>query len=113
MKKTLILSILCIAIAVGCKSKKNTTVTPGANTEAAELAAAKTRIPSTTEADMKKGHEIYTTSCARCHGAKNITNHSEQEWTGILDRMAPKAKLTAEEKDAVWKYILGVRLSSK
>ena len=49
----------------------------------------------------------------RCHGDKGMKARDEATWSGILDDMAPKAKLAAEEKDAVWKYIMSVRLSSK
>ena len=88
---------------------------PASSTEPTEanVTSAKAKFPDVTLDVLKKGHSLYYGACTRCHGAKNIVKRDEKEWVGILDDMAPKAHLTAEEKDAVWKYIMSVKLAVK
>ena len=78
----------------------------------AQLTAAKTRFPGVTLDVLKKGHGLYYGVCTGCHGAKNIERRDEKEWVTVLDDMAPKANLTADEKHAVWKYVMAVKLSA-
>lgn len=111
MRNALIFPLIVFSILAGCKSKKNTTETTSEpNDNAMQLAAARTKFPNATEPEMKKGKEVYFgTSCTSCHGAKAITNVPAEEWPSIIDRMAIKAKITEEEKDAVLKYVTGVK----
>jgi hypothetical protein len=85
-----------------------------ASTEPGEtqLTAGKGKFPGLTMEELKKGHTVFYTSCTKCHGAKDIPSRSEEQWAGALDQMAPKAELTSEEKDQVWKYIMAVKLSA-
>lgn len=121
MKKTILLFVTStLLFACHPKAKKaiegpspsaESSVTNGPSD--AQLTAAKTKFPGVTMDQLKKGHGIYYGACTRCHGAKTITNWDEKEWVGILDNMAQKAALLPEEKDAVWKYIMGVKLAAK
>lgn len=113
MKKIVLFSFIILSIAIGCRSKKKTSSSTADNSEAAQLAAAKVKFPDATEGDMKKGHELYFGTCTKCHSAKTITSISEEEWPSIIDRMAKKAKITPEEKDAVLKYVTGVKVAGK
>lgn len=104
---------------MACKSKNAATkstaaVTPATSTEPteAQLSAAKAKFPGVTMDVLKQGHSIYYGACTHCHGAKKIITRDEKEWSNVLDEMAPKANLTATEKDAVWKYIMAVKLSA-
>jgi cytochrome c5 len=111
MKRT----ILIIGIAVSlfyCKTKKKATdsASSGVKTGAkSELEIAQKRWTGTTTADLNEGKNIFDTKCTRCHGAKNIVTRSEESWNKAIDKMAPKAKLTAEEKDKLTRYILSYR----
>ncbi|MGZ3864926.1 MAG: hypothetical protein ACXVC6_00610 [Bacteroidia bacterium] len=121
MKKIFLLGLAATLVFTGCKSKSGSkTKSTAASAEAkpadsfeANLAAAKTRFPDVTMETIKSGHSIYYGACTNCHGPKNINNWNEKEWVGILDEMAKKAKLTAPEKDAVWKYVMSVKLAAK
>lgn len=117
MKKVFLMACVAGLFLAACKSKSKTTaaapVTVSTDPSDASLAAVKTKYPDATMDVLQKGHSIYYGACTRCHGAKSITRHDEKEWVGILDNMAPKAKLQPEEKDAVWKYIMSVSLSAK
>lgn len=105
-----------MAVACTPKAAKSTAgaPVPGPANEPgeAQLAAAKTRFPGVTLSELKKGHELYYGPCTNCHGAKGIVNRDEKEWVNILDRMAPKAHLKPDEKEAVWKYVMAVKLSA-
>lgn len=61
--------------------------------------------PKMESPQVSAGKTIYTTKCARCHGAKPVTNWTVQEWIPIIDRMAPKARLDETEKANVTAYV--------
>ena len=113
--------VVCgLLIACSPKGGKTTaaTTTPSKTTvdplEEEQLAAAKTKYPDATKEQFTKGTLIYYGEpCTRCHGAKTITNFSAEELPGIIEHMAKKAKISAEDKDAVLKYVMGVRLQAK
>lgn len=119
MKRTLLLLAAATLFACSPKTNKSAASTvapaPAGSSEPteAQLTAAKTRFPDVTMETLKKGQTIYYGPCTHCHGDKGINRRDEKEWSAVLDDMAPKAKLSAEEKDAVWKYIMSVRLASK
>ena len=111
MKKLFVIGVITFFFACTPKGSKSTAASNSTEPTDASLTAAKTKFPDVTIDVLKKGHSIYYGACTRCHGAKNIVKRDEKEWVGILDDMAPKAKLQPEEKDAVWKYIMSVKLT--
>ena len=101
------------AIAVlflACRTKKSSIANTKPNE--AQLSVVTAKVPGTTLSELNKGHEIYYGACTNCHGPKDVTKFNEEQLKSVIDKMAPKARLTAEEKDAVWKYALSVNLSS-
>lgn len=74
-----------------------------------ELAAIQVKYSDVTMKTLTEGHALYIGVCTDCHGAKSIYSRSEQSWVGIMNDMAPLAKLTAAEKDAVYKYVLAIK----
>ncbi|HXU28774.1 MAG TPA: hypothetical protein VN698_16210 [Bacteroidia bacterium] len=117
MKKIFFLAALYFGVIISSCSPKTTNATavnpaPSNEVSNAQVDAAKTKFPDATMDALKKGHDIYYGTCTNCHGAKRITNFSEEELPGIIDNMARKAKISAEEKDAVLKYVMGVKLAS-
>ena len=114
MKKIIVIATLLISITVACKSKKATTSTAKADSNMdAQLTAVNARFPNTTMEELKKGHSIYTGACTKCHGAKDVTVYTEPRLLEIVDVMAKKAEFTAEEKQALIKFAVGVRATSK
>ncbi|HXD92574.1 MAG TPA: cytochrome c [Bacteroidia bacterium] len=117
MKKTIFLAALYVGVVISSCSPKATTstaVNPASSTDvtSAQVDAAKIKFPDATMETLKQGHDLYYGTCTNCHGAKKINNFSEEELPGIIDHMAKKAKISAEEKDAVLKYVMGVKLAS-
>lgn len=108
-KKLLALSVLLgMVFLFQCKAPQMIS-TPNESV----LQVAKKMFPEITLVDLTKGHELYTTKCAKCHDAKNPVKFSAEEWPKILSKMAPKAKLTEEEKAWVNQYFLTARETSK
>ena len=127
MYKKLILLSFASSLIIACTPKvskgtsatANPTPPPVAPAPAKDhneilLAASKTRFPDITADKLNQGRAIYYGgACINCHAAKNISNWEESQWVGILDNMAVQAKLTISEKDAVWKFIVAVKLAGK
>lgn len=63
----------------------------------------------TSESQLAQGKTIYESSCKRCHDLPNPTDHSAQDWVGIMNSMAPKAKLSSEQHQWVYDYIVSVK----
>jgi hypothetical protein len=54
---------------------------------------------------MVSGKSLYVTKCAKCHDLPKVEDFTAQKWTGIVDWMAPKARLNKEEKAMVLEYV--------
>jgi hypothetical protein len=79
---------------------------PGAK----ELAAIQTKYKDASLYQLQLGHAIYTQgACLKCHGVIEIYPYSEDRWKGIVDTMAMCSQLSAEYKDAVYKYVLSIK----
>jgi cytochrome c5 len=114
MKKIFVITLALISITVACKSKK--TVSSSSSTVSSmdvQLAAVNVRFPNTTMQELKKGQSVYTGACTKCHGTKDVTTYTEPKLLEIVDVMAKKAELTADEKQALIKFAVGVRATSK
>ncbi len=107
-----ILSVLSLVI-YSCKSKKGgsssseDTLLPGD----AQLKAIQVKFADATAQTLKEGHDLYVGVCTNCHGKKNMYKQSEADWQEDINRMAPKAKISDAQKDALWKYVLSMRLA--
>lgn len=114
------------AIALGlmllayCKSTKtsSTVSTPAPEVQAKtpaytpsekQMSVAEKRWPNTQASEVSEGQHIYVTKCAECHMAFDIMEFSEKKWVHEIEKMAPKAKLTPEEKEKLSKHILSYR----
>lgn len=108
MKHTLI--IFLVIFLLNCKTKKNAGVETNKFMPAEkELMVAQKTWPNATIEELKEGHSIYRNECTQCHKNFEITKFSEKKWRKEIDHMAPKAKLTPEQKDKLIKFILSYR----
>ncbi|MCS3532283.1 cytochrome C [Chryseobacterium sp. JUb7] len=94
--KKIILAASFTAIAL-------TSCTPKASTAAAPSLAV-----STAE-QIAQGKTIFENSCGRCHKLPDPTAHTSVQWVGIMNSMAPKAKLTDEQHQWVYDYVVSVK----
>lgn len=53
----------------------------------------------------RTGKSIYENKCGTCHKLFAPDKYDAKGWKKWVDKMAPKAKLTAEEKGKVYKYL--------
>lgn len=51
------------------------------------------------------GKTVFREKCAKCHGYRLPETRTTQKWPNVIDRMAPKAKLNADEKAAVLAFV--------
>jgi mono/diheme cytochrome c family protein len=84
--------------------------TTGGSTSVPVLPAEKTGSksdanPPKTIAPEVAGQNTYNTKCGKCHGLKVASNYTADRWISIMQVMATKAQLTAEEKENVLAYV--------
>jgi len=92
MKTKIVIGLFSLAFAIGCSTANKLP-----NTEV---------ITNTAQTiDLAQGKILYEGKCGRCHGLYEPTKFTAAEWKPIVDRMAPKAKLTDEQKDMVYAYL--------
>ena len=58
---------------------------------------------------LVQGKVVFDNSCGKCHDLPNPTDHNAQDWVGIMNSMAPKAKLNEEQHQMVYDYIVSVK----
>lgn len=89
MKKMAIISILSIVV-YACSHKTTATVT---KTETA------------TSLTMEAKGALYAANCVKCHQLVEPEKFTKEEWVGWMDKMAPKAKITDEQKANIYDYL--------
>lgn len=58
---------------------------------------------------LAEGKTIYDNSCGKCHELPAPTAYTSEAWVGIMNSMAPKAKLTEEQHKLVYDYVVSVK----
>lgn len=58
---------------------------------------------------LAQGKVIFENSCKKCHDLPVPTAFSSVQWVGIMNSMAPKAKLNDEQHQLVYDYIVSVK----
>jgi len=93
MKKGFFILSISAVIAVSC-TPKSIPVTESNTSSADQLA---------------QGKVIYENSCGTCHELPNPTDFTSVEWVGIMNAMAPKAKLNDDQHQLVYDYAVSVK----
>lgn len=85
MKKiTIIASTLFL---VGCFSNKTAVV---AGLTEVDVQRGRSKFPDISLAALEEGKALYESHCGNCHGLKNVSNYSEEEWLKIVPNMSKK-----------------------
>ncbi|MBV8325939.1 cytochrome C [Chryseobacterium sp.] len=96
MKKFIAAASFTAVLLVSCTPKASTaTAAAGSSTSTAE--------------EIAQGKTIFESSCGRCHKLPDPTSHNATQWVGIMNAMAPKAKLTDDQHKWVYDYIVSVK----
>ena len=98
MKKLIIITVLSL-IVFACSHKTSNTITK------TEVVKEKTESATVSNAQFIAGKTVYEAKCGRCHKLHEPNRGNMAQWTIWIDRMAPKAKLTDEEKQQVTDYV--------
>ncbi|WP_345253175.1 hypothetical protein [Flaviaesturariibacter amylovorans] len=104
--KQLLFSAALAATVLACSPKTqpaatNTSGTPSSGTSTASTTPAAPAANSLVTA----GHQVYNAKCGRCHNLKDPANYTAERWEPILQKMAPMAKLSADETSQVRAYV--------
>ncbi len=51
------------------------------------------------------GKIVYEAKCGKCHGLKDPEKYTQERWVGLVNWMAPRAKVMDEEKTQVLAYV--------
>ena len=94
MNKVIFISIIAGLCVISCTPKSVPTAETG------ESGLSDKRI---------QGKTIFENSCGTCHDLPNPTAFSSVQWVGIMNAMAPKAKLTDEQHQLVYDYVVSVK----
>jgi cytochrome c2 len=95
MKKIIAVASFIAILLVSCTPKVSTATAPAAATSTAEQIA--------------QGKTIFENSCGKCHKLPDPTAHTSVQWVGIMNSMAAKAKLTDEQHQWVYDYVVSVK----
>lgn len=95
MKKIIAVASFTAVLLTSCTPKVTTATAPKAVTSTAEQIA--------------QGKTIFENSCGRCHKLPDPTKYTSVEWVGIMNSMAPKAKLNDEQHQWVYDYVVSVK----
>jgi len=71
----------------------------------AHLARARARWPDATAASLERGRDLYVARCSGCHPLHPPGSQPAARWATVLDQMAPRAKLTGDERELVLRYL--------
>lgn len=74
-----------------------------------ELEAIQQKYPGTTAQNLANGHALYIGTCTDCHRKKNIFAYSESRWKEIIDDMAPRSRLNAQQTEDLYRYVLSMK----
>jgi len=95
MKKIIAVASFTAVLLASCTPKATTAAAPAAAVSTAEQIA--------------QGKTIFENSCGRCHKLPDPASHTSVQWVGIMNSMAPKAKLNDEQHQWVYDYIVSAK----
>ncbi|UZT96156.1 cytochrome c [Chryseobacterium fluminis] len=95
MKRIILAGSLAAVALLSCTPKASTAASPVLAVSTAEQIA--------------QGKTIFENSCGRCHKLPDPAKHTPVQWVGIMNSMAPKAKLTDEQHQWVYDYVVSVK----
>ena len=81
---------------------------PGA-LSAGSVTSASTRWPGATATSLAAGRDLFLAKCNSCHDYPDLAAIPDERWPHILDKMARKADLATEQRDAVLHFVLASR----
>lgn len=62
----------------------------------------------TSSEKLAQGQTVFENSCNRCHQLPDVEKHDDAGWMKTMSRMAPRAKLTDDQHQMVYDYLISV-----
>ena len=78
----------------------------------ADVAAADAVFPGATLAELQRGRDAFVARCAGCHQLPAPSRVAPAEWPRLVDRMAPDARISDEEKSLIARYLVAASARS-
>jgi hypothetical protein len=100
MKKSILFAVCLLG---GCESTQR--VPPPVTSQMAKVGATQ----HVDLAGLRRGRSLFVSRCIECHTLPAVSAHSVTEWPRLIDEMAGRANLKAEEQSALLAYILAAR----
>lgn len=66
------------------------------------------RWPGTTLGDLERGRALFVRRCAGCHMLVLPESRAPEEWPGLVDGMAVRARLGPEQRRDVVRFLVAV-----
>ena len=88
----------------GCQSSG-----PVNRTEATPLPPLAPNTSGLTSEELEGATRLYTAKCARCHKFYRPADYSDVEWRSWMTKMSRKARLKAEQKELLSRYLEAFR----
>jgi hypothetical protein len=66
------------------------------------------RWPGTTLEDLERGRRLYVRRCSGCHVLPLPETRAFEDWPRVVDEMAVRARLGAEERSDVVRFLVAV-----
>ena len=55
--------------------------------------------------ELKQGRMLYAEKCSSCHSLRLPEKYTKDQWEKNVNKMAPRAKITEEEKQLILAYV--------
>jgi cytochrome c5 len=96
----------CAALLVACVTLACAAALRHATPE--DVARLTPRWPGTTLEDLERGRRLYVRRCAGCHVLPLPATRAPEDWPRLVDEMAARARLGAEERSDVVRFLVAV-----
>jgi cytochrome c5 len=106
--------IALVFVLLGCTAKK--VVVPDVTANETNNIKEKVLSPTAVEVEVNKlvvtnevlveGKNLFEANCAKCHGLYNKSDFTAEQWTPILKRMQGYAKISDEQREKVYAYLI-------
>jgi mono/diheme cytochrome c family protein len=107
MKKYLAVTLLVMIIILSCQKKSVPTISSRTSEPSLPKADTGMIVP-----DKDRGQLVFNNRCGRCHGLPEPGQYSSKRWETIMASMAPKARLSKEDRVHVTAWVMANANSS-
>jgi cytochrome c5 len=72
----------------------------------ADVQWAQSKWPAMSPGDLESGRQVLVGKCAGCHRVPLPEEYSPAAWPGYISEMAARAKLTADDRSVLERYVV-------